>query len=55
MPRPDLAHDSKEAGGDPARALIGQRNVYFQNELKKTSIYDRSGLLPGDVIEDLQS
>ena len=51
MPRPDLAHDAKDTGGDPSRALIGQRNVYFRNEPKRTSIYYRSGLLPGDVIE----
>ena len=51
MPRPDLAHDSQDAGGDPSRALIGQRDVYFRNAPKKTGIYDRSGLLPGDVIE----
>ena len=51
MPRPDLAHDSQDAGGDPSRAIIGQRNVYFRNETKETSIYDRSLLRPGDVIE----
>ena len=51
MPRPDLAHDAKDAGGDLSLALIGQRNVYFRNELKPTCIYDRSGLRPGDVIE----
>ena len=51
MPRPDLAHDSQDAGGDPSRAIIGQRDVYFRNEPKETSIYDRSGLRPGDVIK----
>ena len=50
MPRPDLAHDSHDTGGDPSRTVIGHRNVYFRNEPKETSIYDRSGLRPGDVI-----
>ena len=51
MPRPDLASDSRNGGGDPSRARIGERSVYFRNEPKTTSIYDRSGLRPGDVIE----
>ena len=51
MPRPDLAHDAQDGGGDPSRALIGKRDVYFRNERRSTGIYDRSGLLPGDVIE----
>ncbi len=50
MPRPDLLSDS-QGGGDPSRARIGERNVYFRNERKATRIYDRSGLLPGDAIE----
>ncbi len=51
MPRPNLAHDSQDAGGDPSLALIGRREVYFRNEPKNTSVYDRSALRPGDVIE----
>ena len=51
MPRPDLAHDSQGVGGEPSRAIIGQRDVYFRNEPKETDIYDRSLLRPGDVIE----
>ena len=51
MPRPDLAHDSQDTGGDASRALIGHRNVFFRNEPRKTGIYDRSRLQPGDVIE----
>ena len=51
MPRPDLASDSRNGGGDPSRALIGERNVYFRNEPKPTSIYNRTRLRPGDVIE----
>ncbi len=50
MPRPDLAHDSQDSGGDPSRAVIGQRDVFFKNDSKQTNVYDRSGLLPGDVI-----
>ena len=50
MPRPDLAHDSQDSGGDPSRAVIGQRDVYFKNDRKPTNVYDRSALLPGDVI-----
>ena len=51
MPRPDLASDSQIQGGDPSRARTGKRNVYFRNEPKTTSIYDRSGLVPGDMID----
>ena len=51
MPRPDLASDSPDGDGDPSRARIGERNVYFRNELKSTGIYNRTRLLPGDVIE----
>ena len=51
MPRPNLAHDSQDSGGDPSRALIGHRDVYFRNEPKTTGVYDRSRLLPGNVIE----
>ena len=51
MPRPDLAHDSQDAGGDPSRAIVGQRDVYFKNERKPTNVYNRSTLLPGDVIK----
>ena len=50
MPRPDLAHDSQDSGGDPTRAVIGQRDVYSKNDRKPTNVYDRSALLPGDVI-----
>ena len=51
MPRPDLASDSQASVGDPSRARIGEREVYFRNEPKTTAIYDRSVLIPGDVIE----
>ncbi len=51
MPRPNLASDSRNGGGDPSLSRIGERSVYFRNEPKTTSIYDRSGLRPGDVIE----
>ena len=51
MPRPDLASDSQDCGGDLSCARIGERNVYFRNEPKTTAIYDRSGLIPGDVID----
>lgn len=50
MPRPDLAHDSEDSGGDPSRAIVGQRDVYFKKDRKPTNVYDRSALLPGDVI-----
>ena len=51
MPRPDLTSDSRNGDGDPSRARIGERSVYFRNEPKPTAIYDRSGLSPGDMIE----
>lgn len=50
MPRPDLARSSGPTGGDASNALIGERDVYFKNETKRTGIYDRSVLRPGDTI-----
>ena len=60
MRRPDLAGAVRE-GGSPLEAVIGERDVYFGNERRRTKVYDRSLLHPGDevvgpaIVEQLDS
>lgn len=50
MPQPDLSVQLTGSEGDSSRAIVGGRQVYFGNESVSTDIYDRSKLMPGDVL-----
>ena len=49
MQRPELAGKAREEGSE-MEAVVEERDVYFGNERKRASVYDRSLLHPGDVI-----
>jgi N-methylhydantoinase A len=52
LPRPQIppAPPSPEADRNPRRALKGERPVYFEGGFQAVPIYERSALLPGDLI-----
>jgi N-methylhydantoinase A len=51
VPRPDIKSDN-HAGSSPEKAKVGERGVFFEivGEQVETLIFDRSRLLPGNVI-----
>jgi N-methylhydantoinase A len=50
LPRPELAAAPLDGTTDPASALTGNREVYFDGKSVPTAVYDRTSLRPGDVI-----
>jgi N-methylhydantoinase A len=53
LARPQFARSDISPGAmaNPARALKGQRQVYFAGEYVPTPIYERSSLLAGDIVD----
>ncbi|TDE19233.1 hydantoinase/oxoprolinase family protein [Actinomadura sp. 6K520] len=50
-PRPEVAWRTLPPGtGDPSAALVRETEVWMDGETRRANIYDRSGLLAGDVV-----
>ena len=50
LPQPKLTAKPLRTRRDPKSALRSYRDVFFRNQPVSTSIYERSKLLPGDVL-----